>query len=112
MTKKKFTAKDSIPIFFSLSAGRASFIPLDAVQVHEMLLTTAQAVYGAVCMFGLKFKLHHAVTLLILFLTQFFIPETRLTITYIFIALTFVELFVQRKNINVFRYFRSEVFGK
>jgi len=102
----------SIPIFYSLSKGCASSIPLETLQVREVLLTTAQTIYGAVCMFGLKFKTRHAVTLLALFLTQFFIPDTRLAVTFLFTALIFVELFLQRRNICVFRHFYNEVFKK
>ncbi|MCL1937297.1 MAG: hypothetical protein FWF52_02740 [Candidatus Azobacteroides sp.] len=99
----------SIPIFYSISVGHTFAIPLDTVQIHELILTTAQTIYGAVCMFNMKFKLRHAILLLCLFLTQFFLPKTRIEIACIFTGLIFVELFLQRKEINVFKYFYRDV---
>ena len=44
----------SIPIFFSLSIGHAANIPFDTLQMHEMMLTTTQTLYGTVCLLGLR----------------------------------------------------------
>jgi len=77
----------SIPLAYSLSMGQPSRIPLDTQQVHELVLTTAQTVYGAVCLFSLRFKLRRAIVLVGLFLTRFVLPETRIVITFVFAAL-------------------------
>jgi cation:H+ antiporter len=95
----------SIPIFYSLSLGRAGIIPLDTLQMHELMLTTAQTIYGSVCLLGLCFKRHQAYTLIILFSIQFFFAETRLWIAGIYIGLAALELILQRKEIAIFRVF-------
>lgn len=101
----------SIPIFYSISIGGVGVIPFDSLQMHELLLTVTQTIYGVTCLLGLRFLWRHAVTLALLFSVQFLFPETRLVITWVYLALALVEVVLQRKEITVFRVFREAVFG-
>lgn len=101
----------SIPLFYSISIGGVGEIPFDSLQMHELLLTVTQTIYGVTCLLGLRFLWRHAVTLALLFSVQFLFPETRLAITWVYLVLALMEVVLQRKEIRVFRAFRESVFG-
>lgn len=61
----------TIPLFYSLGAGHAGFLPLDARQHEEFFLTAAQSVFAVALLLRLHLSLRSASVLLGLFLVQF-----------------------------------------
>ena len=61
----------SLPLAFSVGAGRIGALPLDERQVDELLLTAAQSLFGLAVLANLEFSLVEAALLAGLFLAQF-----------------------------------------
>ncbi|MHB9144030.1 MAG: sodium:calcium antiporter [Symbiobacteriia bacterium] len=99
----------TIPVTYSLSIGHIAAIPLDTQQVHEILLTAAQTVYGVAFLLDLKFQLRNALILLLLFLIQFFLPEARVPVAVMYFVLAGIELWQQRHDLQVFRAFAAAI---
>jgi cation:H+ antiporter len=59
-----------LPIVYSISGGAISFIPLDAEQESELLLTIAQGMVALVFLLNMKLEWWEATVLLILYLNQ------------------------------------------
>ena len=97
----------TIPITYSLSVHHLAAIPLDTQQVHEILLTAAQTVYGVSFLLDLKFQMRNALILVVLFLTQFFLPEARMPVAIIYFVLAVYEFWAQRHELVVFAAFRQ-----
>lgn len=93
----------TIPIVYSISAGHLRAIPLDTLQVQEILLTAAQTLFGVAAIMDLRFGRWQAAVLFGLFLVQFFIPTTHVPVTIIFLVLAAVEVYLKRHRIVLFR---------
>jgi cation:H+ antiporter len=61
----------TIPIVFALSSGSFDGLPIDLHQRFELLLTAAQSLFAVSILVSLTMTTRWALTLLILFLTQF-----------------------------------------
>lgn len=61
----------SLPIIYSLGAGRLLALPLDGRQKEEFFLTAAQSLFAVALLLKLRFGLRSAFILLGLFLGQF-----------------------------------------
>ena len=90
----------SLPLAFSLSRGSWSFLPLDPRPREEVLLTAAQALFAISIITNLKISLWEAMLLLILFVSQLFIPSMHIRYIYsaIYILLGLIWLIKQRKE--------------
>lgn len=101
----------TIPLTYSISAGHLAAIPLDTQQVHEILLTAAQTLYGVSFLADLRFRMHNALILVTLFMVQFLIPESRVVVAIIFFVLAAYEFWSQRHELVVFTEFRRALKG-
>lgn len=63
-----------LPLAYNLSGGSLQPLPLDARQVEEILLTSAQSFFGLAVLWNLRLSVTEALVLLLLFLIQLFIP--------------------------------------
>ncbi|MFA5786840.1 MAG: sodium:proton exchanger, partial [Actinomycetota bacterium] len=81
----------SLPIAYGISHGSFAPLPLDARQVEEFLLTSAQAVMAVAVLTNLRFMRWEAGALLGLFLLQLPFPQTSVrygfSVLYIFLAI-------------------------
>ncbi|MGE5590287.1 MAG: hypothetical protein ACM3ZA_06685 [Bacillota bacterium] len=102
----------TIPLTYSLSVGHTAAIPLDTQQIHEILLTAAQTLYGVSFLLDLRFRMHNALILVTLFTVQFLIPESRVTVAIIFFVLTAYEFWSQRHELVVFEAFGRALRGR
>ena len=59
-----------LPIVYSISAGSPLAMPLDARQIEEMLLTTAQSIYAVTVIADLRFGVREAACCFVLFACQ------------------------------------------
>ncbi len=92
----------TIPVAYTLALGSFQPIHLTSLQVGEILITAAQSLYGAICLFDLKFDIREGSVLLGLFLVQFFIPPIRLEVTVAYLLLSAYELYKTRNKIDMF----------
>ena len=79
----------TLPLVYSLALGHPGALHLDGRQVEEMLLTSAQSMFGIAVLCDLHLSLFEAVVLFILFISQLFFPST--TVRYGF-ALVYIAL--------------------
>lgn len=86
-----------IPFAYCLSSGKAVLFHLDSRQVEEILLTSAQSLFGLVLLLDLHFTLREAAALLILFVGQIFFPQpmARYAFAAIYVSVSGVLLLAQ-----------------
>lgn len=81
----------TLPLVFSLGAGRVAGLPLDFQQSEEIFLTAAQSLFAVAVIANLSVTTAEAMMLLVLFLGQFLIPETTVRIGF---AIAYTILFL------------------
>ncbi len=89
----------SLPITYSISYGVPSPLTLDARQMEEFLLTTAQSLFAIILLTRLRLSLMGSSTLFLLFITQLFFTEPNARYVYVFIYLG-LSLFLLIKDKN------------
>lgn len=93
-----------IPIAYSLSGGTWSAMPMDARQVEEILLTSAQSLFAVAVLSNLSFSLGEAALLFVLFWSQLLFPDPtiRYMYSFLYILLTFGLFVVSRGSRQAF----------
>ncbi len=81
-----------IPVVYSLSRGEVSAIPFDGMHRHEIMLTILQSLLGMVLLFNMKYSAWEAGVIFVLFAAQFFVPEIREEIQWVYVALIVLGL--------------------
>src|SRR5881296_1308183 len=71
-----------LPLAYSLSSGQVASMHMDARQVAEVLLTSAQSVFALVVIASFTFSLTEALVLLALFVSQLFFPSPEIRYLY------------------------------
>jgi cation:H+ antiporter len=89
----------TIPLVYSLGAGRIAQLQLSELQRSELLLTAAQSFFAVAVIANLRMSVFEAALVLILFLGQFFIPGTHTLFTIIYLLLGVIFLFIHRQNL-------------
>jgi Ca2+/Na+ antiporter len=80
-----------IPILFVISAGEIRPLRFDAHQREEILLTILQSLLGFLLLLNLQLKFHEALTLFVLWLTQFVVPSWRGPMIYVYLGWCILE---------------------
>ena len=93
----------TIPIVYNVALARFQSIALTQLQASELFLTASQSIYGVVCLLDLQLSSREAISLVALFLLQFFIPPLRLEVSAAYLFLAAVELLLTRGRIVIFR---------
>lgn len=101
----------TIPLIYSVSIGHFAFIPLDPLQIEEILLTAAQSAFGCAALLKLRFTWKEALILFSFWLGQFLFPPVRIEITAAYLVLTIVWLIYYRHQVRVFGQFKKAVRG-
>ena len=95
----------TLPLVYSVSLGAISPLPLTGRQDQELLLTVAQTLFAVVIMLDLKLPWWGGLTLFALFLAGFVWPDRHLALVAVYLALTVVAAYVQRRRAReVLRY--------
>jgi cation:H+ antiporter len=97
-----------IPIVYSLSAGGISTIHFDHHQKVEILLTIAQSALGFLLLANMEFHWYEALTLFVLWFSQFIWPSMREEITviyFVWIALEVILGLLQKRQFVAFEKF-------
>lgn len=94
-----------IPIVFGMSSGWEESIRFDQHQQAEILLTISQSLMGFCFLVNMVFHWYEAVTIFILWLAQFLIPNLREEITIINFVASVAALLIAGKRGNMFSAF-------
>ncbi len=65
----------TLPLVYSVGLGHAGALPLDGRQVEEILLTSAQSLFGLAVLCNLRLSLFEAAVLFVLFTSQLLVPS-------------------------------------
>ena len=87
-----------LPMAYSLSSGSAHPMQLDARQIEEILLTSAQSLFAIILLSDLEFSLWDGIVIFSLFIAQLFFPSTsiRLGFVALYMVLSVGLLLVRR----------------
>ena len=97
-----------LPLVYSIARGQPDALPLDVRQAEEVLLTAMQSLFAVSLLLNLRISLLGAALLFSLFAVQMVAPETRSTITWVYLILTLgVVIFSRREVGKAFQWVRS-----
>lgn len=89
----------TLPIVYSISAGKLGALPLDLRQDHEIWLTAGQSIFAIAILTNLRMSWYGAILLAVLFLAQLIFSEIRMEVFYIYLAFATLILIRDRKRI-------------
>jgi cation:H+ antiporter len=92
-----------LPIAYYLGGGAAAGLPLDARQVEEFVLTTAQTVLGIAVLVNLRLSGAKALLLFGLFASQFILPneQARYVISVVYVLVALVFFVAHRRDVRL-----------
>lgn len=89
-----------LPLVYSVALGGAAALPLDARQQQEVFLTAAQSVFAVALLLDLRLSTAGAALILVLFLVQAVLPETRVIAGFVYLALAALVLVRTRRHLG------------
>jgi len=89
----------TIPIVYSLGAGRIGALHLDIRQDHEIWLTAGQSIFAVAILSNLKISWYGAILLATLFVAQLIFSEIRMEVFAVYLLLALVILIRDRKHL-------------
>jgi cation:H+ antiporter len=89
----------TIPIVFSIGAGKLGSLLLDLRQDHEIWLTAGQSIFAIAILSNLRMSWYGGLLLLLLFLAQFVFSEIRMEVTWIYLVFAAIIFIRDRKRI-------------
>jgi cation:H+ antiporter len=94
----------TLPLVYSVALGGPGALHLDARQVEEILLTSAQSLLAVAVLANLRLSLFEAGALFVLFATQLFFPDptVRYGFAIVYIALGVAMLMRNRRSLSHF----------
>jgi cation:H+ antiporter len=99
-----------LAVVYCWSHGDTSPLPFDEFQRLEILLTILQAYLGWIFLASMSLEWYEAAGLFVLWLVQFFVPESRHTMIWVYGAWIAIELVIVatgRKKLRAFGDFRK-----
>ncbi|HEV8718188.1 MAG TPA: sodium:calcium antiporter [Candidatus Binatia bacterium] len=90
-----------LPLAYALSHGQVVPMHLDARQIEEILLTSAQSLFAVMIIANLTFSLTEALALLVLFVSQLFFvsPEIRYVYSLVYLVLALGLALMKRRSL-------------
>jgi len=88
----------TIPVVFSIGAGKLGSLLLDIRQDHEIWLTAGQSIFAVAILTNLRISWYGAILLLVLFLVQFMVAEIRMEVFVIYLIFALVIMIRDWKN--------------
>lgn len=89
----------TLPIVYSISAGRLAALPLDFRQDHEIWLTAGQSIFAVAILANLKISWYGAILLAGLFLAQLIVADIRMEVFWIYLVFALLLLIRDRRRI-------------
>jgi len=92
----------TLPLVYSIALGHPGALQLDSRQVEEILLTSAQSLFGIAVLCNLRLSLFEAAVLFVLFITQLFFsdPAVRYSFATVYLALAVALLLLKRTDVR------------
>lgn len=87
-----------LPAIYSVGLGRASGLPLDVRQEHEILLTAAQSLFAVLLLLDLRLSLVGGGFLFGMFLMQFVWPDIRVEMSIAYVLFGIIAVFLSRTH--------------
>lgn len=89
----------TLPLVYSIALGHPGALHLDARQVEEILLTSAQSLFAVAVLSNLRLSLFEAAVLALLFVPQLFFPSTDVRYGFALVYCTLAgAMLVRRRN--------------
>lgn len=99
-----------LPLAYCLSAGRVGAMPMDARQIEELFLTSAQSLFAVSVLANFRFSFWEAVVLLALFGVQLMFPSPHVrylfAVLYVVLTVLMVVSFSARRQ-AIWKLFRQ-----
>jgi cation:H+ antiporter len=89
----------TIPLVYAISGRAIHPFLLDNLQIHELVLTAAQSIFGVAVLVNLRLSRTNGVLLAALFLLQFFIEQIRIEVAAAYILLAVIYHILHRKSL-------------
>lgn len=89
----------TIPLVFAISGGAIRPFILNDLQIHELVLTSAQSLFAVAVLVNLKFNRAEGLLLVALFGAQLIVESIRIEVAVIYILLAVVYHIMQRKHL-------------
>ena len=89
----------TLPIVFSIAAGRVGAMILDVRQDHEIWLTAGQSIFAVAILSNLKISWYGAVLLVVLFVTQLIVAEIRMEVFAAYLVFATIILIRDYKHL-------------
>ncbi|MFQ5452802.1 MAG: sodium:calcium antiporter [Candidatus Zixiibacteriota bacterium] len=80
----------TIPLVYAISGSSLKPFLLDTQQNHELLLTSAQSLFGLALLVNLKMSRTNGILLLVLFTAQFVVEQIRIEVAIVYIVLAII----------------------
>lgn len=89
----------TIPVVFSMAAGRIAGLELTIRQDHEIWLTAGQSIFAVAILCNLRMSWYGALLLIVLFMVQFIFSELRMEVMYVYLVLAAILFIRDRKKL-------------
>jgi cation:H+ antiporter len=91
----------TLPFVYSVALGRVGVLHLDSRQVEEILLTSAQSLFGIAVLCNLRLSIFEGLVLFVLFTSQLFFPDpsVRYGFAIVYAALAIATLMRNRTDL-------------
>lgn len=89
----------TLPIVYSISAGKIGALHLDLRQDHEIWLTAAQSLFAVAILANLRISWYGAILLTVLFMVQLIVADIRMEVFVVYIILAMIILARDRKSL-------------
>jgi cation:H+ antiporter len=93
----------TLPFVYSVALGHPGALHLDSRQVEEILLTSAQSLFGIAVLCNLRLSIGEGFVLFVLFVSQLFFPDpsVRYGFALVYAALALATLMRNRRDMRV-----------
>lgn len=89
----------TLPIVFSIAAGKLGAMILDVRQDHEIWLTAGQSIFAVAILSNLKISWYGAVLLVVLFATQLIVADIRMEVFAVYLVFAAIILIRDYKRL-------------
>lgn len=89
----------TLPIVFSISAGKPGALILDLRQNHEIWLTAGQSIFAVAILANLKISWFEVLILAVLFMAQLIVADIRMEVCIIYLILAAIILIRNRSHL-------------
>ena len=96
----------TLPLVYSIALGHPGALHLDARQVEEILLTSAQSLFAIAVLSNLRLSLFEATVLAVLFISQLFFPSTDVRYGFALMYATLASAMLVRRRSELSTFLR------